>query len=48
MSKSWAWIKANKGKVAAIAGAVALASGGLMTWTDAGRAIAAALGLGVN
>jgi len=39
----WAWILANRAKVAAALAAVAAASAGLMGWTDAGRAILAAL-----
>lgn len=44
----WAWIVANKGKLFAAGAAVAAASAGLMSWTDAGRALLTALGLGVQ
>ncbi|MCA1988142.1 MAG: hypothetical protein LDL07_03215 [Desulfarculus sp.] len=43
-----AWIKANKGKAAAIGATIAAAAGGVITWSDAARQVLAALGLGVQ
>ncbi len=44
--KIWSWIKGHKKIVATAAAATAAAAGGIVSWTEAGRQVLTALGIG--